>query len=64
MLKIRYKKLVIQVESASLLEIGEQRYIKAVNTTNNNNMHTVDSGRLAVTGKWEMLISWKRERAG
>ena len=64
MLKIRYKKLVIQVESASLLEIGEQRYIKAVNTTNNNNMHTVDSGRLAVTRKWEMLISWKRERAG
>ena len=38
--KTRYKKLVTHVEShasaASLLESGEQRYIKAINNNNNN----------------------------
>ena len=40
--KTRYKKLFGHVEShasaVSLLEIGKQRYIKAIN--NNNNKHT------------------------
>ena len=39
--KTRYKKLVTHIEShasaVSLLESGEQRYIKAINNNNNNN---------------------------